>query len=113
MNQFAEFQILGRVGKIKEFNGSTNVSLCANTPFKDRNGEKQTDALWNDVTIFGEKTRGFIKQHIKEGDLILARGRMRQNSYERDGQKVYTVDLICEDFSLLAHKFEKSEGEGD
>jgi single-stranded DNA-binding protein len=113
MNQFAEFQILGRVGKIKEFNGSINVSLCANTPFKDRNGEKQTDALWNDVTIFGEKTRSFIKQYIKEGDLILARGRMRQNSYERDGQKVYTVDLICEDFSLLAHKFEKSEGEGD
>jgi hypothetical protein len=38
---------------------------------------------------------------------------MRQNSYDRDGQKVYTVDLICEDFSLLAHKFERSEGEGD
>jgi hypothetical protein len=52
-------------------------------------------------------------EHIKEGDLILARGRMRQNSYERDGQKVYTVDLICEDFSVLAHKFERSEGEGD
>ena len=113
MKNFAEFQILGRVGKIKEFNGSINVSLCANTPFKDRNGEKQTDALWNDVTIFGEKTRGFIKQYIKEGDLILARGRMRQNSYDRDGQKVYTVDLICEDFSLLAHKLERSEGEGD
>ena len=66
MTQFAEFQILGRVGKIKEFNGSTNVSLCANYPFKDRNGEKQTDALWNDVTIFGEKTRGFISESISE-----------------------------------------------
>jgi hypothetical protein len=33
---------------------------------------------------------------------------MKQNSFERNGEKVYTVDLIAEDFSILAPKNEKA-----
>jgi hypothetical protein len=33
---------------------------------------------------------------------------MRQNNFERNGEKVYTVDLITEEFSILASKNEKA-----
>ena len=45
---------------------------------------------------------------VKGGDLVLVRGRMKQNSFERNGEKVYTVDLVAEEFSILASKNEKA-----
>ena len=34
----------------------------------------------------------------------MARGRVRQSSYEKDGETRYGVDLVCTDFGLLAAK---------
>jgi hypothetical protein len=37
---------------------------------------------------------------------------LKQGSFEKDGEKVYTVDLICDDFSILASaKAEKSDSD--
>jgi hypothetical protein len=33
---------------------------------------------------------------------VVARGTLKQGSFEKDGDKVYTVDLNCGDFSILA-----------
>ena len=33
---------------------------------------------------------------------VHVRGRLRQNSFERDGQQIYTVDLIVQEFGRLA-----------
>ena len=33
---------------------------------------------------------------------------MKQNSFERNGEKVYTVDLVAEGFSILASKNQKA-----
>jgi uncharacterized protein YkuJ len=33
---------------------------------------------------------------------------MKQNSFERNGEKVYTVDLLAEEFSILAAKNQKA-----
>ena len=52
--------------------------------------------------------RDYATKYVKGGDLVLVRGRMKQNSFERNGEKVYTVDLIAEDFSILAPKNEKA-----
>ena len=37
-----------------------------------------------------------------KGDLVHVRGRLRQSSYERNGSRVYTVDLVASSFSRLA-----------
>jgi len=34
---------------------------------------------------------------------------VKQNSFERNGEKVYTVDMVAEDFSILASKAEKAD----
>ncbi len=38
-SKIAEFTILGRVGKIKPFEGKTNVTICANYPYWSKEGE--------------------------------------------------------------------------
>ena len=107
MKNFAEFQILGRVGKIKQFDGKVNVTVCANYPTK-KDSETRENPHWNEVSIFSEAVRDYATKYAKAGDLVLVRGRMKQNSFERNGEKVYTVDLIAEEFSILASKNQKA-----
>ena len=108
MKNFAEFQILGRVGKIKEFDGKVNVTVCANYPTK-KDGETRDNPHWNEVSIFAEAVRNYATKYAKAGDLVFVRGRVKQNSFERNGEKVYTVDMVAEDFSILASKAEKAD----
>ena len=104
MMNIAEFTILGRVGKIKPFDGKTNVTICANYSFRNRDGERDSAAHWNEVTIFAEATRDYIAKYAKEGDLVIARGRIKQTSFTRNGATVYGVDLLADEFSILAPK---------
>ena len=104
----AEFTILGRVGKIKPFEGKTSVTICANYAYRNKEGEKGSSAHWNEVTIFTEATRGYIASYCHEGDLVIARGRIKQSSFTRNGSTVYGVDLIADEFSVLASKAERA-----
>ncbi|KAF0124254.1 MAG: single-strand binding protein/primosomal replication protein n [Methylocystaceae bacterium] len=102
METFAEFQILGRIGKVREVGQTTHVSICANHAYKDRNGEAQDRPYWNEITIWSESARKYVRNYAKPGDLVVARGTLKQGSFEKEGEKVYTVDLNCDDFSILA-----------
>jgi single-stranded DNA-binding protein len=101
MKSFAEFQILGRIGKIRDVGQTTRVSICANYAFKDRYGETKDKPYWNEITIWSESARVYVTDYAKPGDLVVARGTLKQGNFERDGEKIYTVDLNCDDFSIL------------
>jgi single-stranded DNA-binding protein len=102
MRNIAEFQIIGRVGGIKTVGTTTRISLCANYAVRGDDGNRRDEPYWNEVTVFAEATRAWIVDHIETGDLVHARGRVRQRSYERGGERVFTVDLVCTEFSRLA-----------
>ena len=65
MKNFAEFQILGRVGKIKQFDGKVNVTVCANYPTK-KDSETRENPHWNEVSIFSEAVRDYADE-IRQG----------------------------------------------
>jgi len=44
---------------------------------------------------------------------VVARGTLKQGSFEKDGEKVYTVDLNCDDFSILASAKTDKSGEDE
>ena len=61
------------------------------------------------MTIFAEATRGYVASSCKEGDLVIARGRVKQTSFIPNGSIVYGVDLLADEFSVLASKTERAE----
>jgi len=115
MKTFAEFQILGRIGKVREVGQTTRISICANYAYKDRNGETKDKPYWNEITIWSESARKYVRDYAKPGDLVVARGTLKQGSFEKEGEKTYTVDLNCDDFSILVSamtdKSEKDEAD--
>ena len=106
MKNIAEFQIIGRVGRVAKLGSLTKLDVAANYGRKDKGGEWRDDPYWNSITIFDENAQAYIEKHISKGDLVFARGRLRQNRYEKDGAAVYAVDLIANEFSRLSRPSE-------
>src|SRR3954452_2536845 len=102
MKNIAEFTIIGRVGAIKTLGKAVRVTIASNYRLKDERGEWREDTHWNEVTVFSPTTQAYIAEHIAKGDLVHVRGRLRQSSYERNGSRVYTVDLVASSFSRRA-----------
>ena len=97
MFDYAKFQIAGRVGKIKQFDKLTRVLIAANADYQ-KDGEWVKNTLWNEVVIFNEKTIARLKANLSEGDYVRAEGSLRNSRYKRNGETVYSTDLICEEF---------------
>lgn len=111
MKNVAEFQIIGRVGKVKAFDNATRVSVCANYRRQDENRNWTDDPHWNEVVVFSKRDRDYIANNIDTGDLVHVRGKVRQSSFQdkTSGEDRYTVDLIALDFGRLSKK--QAEGE--
>jgi single-stranded DNA-binding protein len=109
MRNIAEFQIIGRVGNIKEVGSTTRVTIASNYPYRDDRGSWHDHVNWNEITLFSEKLQNHAEKHIVKGDLVFARGRIAQANYEKDGDRVFTVNLTCTEFSRLAKVNDKPD----
>lgn len=99
MQNIAEFQIIGRIGKIDAAKEVTHISVAAN--YNRRDGEEwKSDPHWNRVTLFGKLRDRMAK--AEKGDLVRITGRVRQTSYEAEGSTCYGVDMIADGFAVLA-----------
>lgn len=79
-------------------------SIAVDRRFKK---EGQPDADFPNITAFG-KTAEFIEKYFSKGQRIGLTGRIQTGSYEKDGQKVYTTDVVVE-----AVEFVESKSSGD
>ncbi len=103
MRQWAEFDIQGNIAKIDDSSSAVRVDIAANYSRKNRETDEwENDALFNRVTFFGKS--GERVKTYGVGDLIHVRGRVRQGSYEKQGERVYTVDLIADEFARVTRK---------
>ena len=112
MRGTAEFQIIGRIGRIATVGSTLKINIASDYPRKKDDGSWDDNTHWNTVTVFNERTIEWINSNTKPGDLVHARGRIRNGSYEKDGDTVYTTDLVTTEFLLLAKHQPKDADEG-
>ena len=104
MRTFSEFQIIGHVGKVRSVGPTLRVDIAADYGRKDDAGQFQSNPYWNEVTLFNDRVIAWARDTLKPGDLVHARGTVRQTRWDKDGQTVYGVTLAAEDLDLLAAK---------
>ena len=100
-------EFIGRLCKDNEVSSSTSGttflrnSIAVNRKFK-REGEPDADFF--SFTMFGKAAETFEKYTHKGSKVFLA-GHMQNNNYtNKDGQKVYDVRLMVDDFEFLDSK---------
>jgi single-strand DNA-binding protein len=101
IQNIAEIRIIGRIGSIDVKDKVAYADIASNYPRKV-NGRWEKDTHWNQITIFGDNIK--FAEKLEIGDLVHVTGRVRQNRFEKDGKTIYGVDLIADQFSVLAKK---------
>jgi len=85
-------------------------SLAVDRRFK-RNNDDQTADFINCVA-FG-RSGEFAEKYFRKGTKVLVTGRIQTGSYtNRDGQKVYTTDVVVEEQEFAESKAAAGNGEG-
>lgn len=104
--------LIGRLGGDPEkVTGSKNgkdfefskFSLATSRTWKDKNGEKQTETQWHNVTAFGTNAINCNK-YLKKGGLVMVEGSIAYEQYEKDGEKKYATKILVERFEMLGSK---------
>lgn len=96
-------ELIGRLTKAIELKHThSGTPVCSFTLAvngrKKQDGTKETDYIT--CTAFGAMAETLSK-YTDKGHRISVTGRIRTGSYEKDGQTVYTTDVIVEDFDFL------------
>ena len=85
-------------------------TLAVDRRFK-RNGDEQTADFINCVA-FG-KSGEFAEKYLKKGTKIVVSGRIQTGSYtNKEGQKVYTTEVVAEDQEFAESKNASGSGSG-
>ena len=98
--------LLGNLGNdpdVKYTQGGMAIAtLSVATTFsrKDRDGNFQEKTEWHRVKLFG-KTAEVAGEYLKKGRQVYIEGRLEYGSYEKDGVKHYTTDIIGDDMQML------------
>ncbi len=101
--------LMGRLTRDPEvrYGGANNsavarFSLAVDRRFK-RDGDEQTADFINCVA-FG-KTAEFLEKYARKGTKFVVEGRIQTGSYtNKEGQKVYTTDVVCENVEFAESK---------
>lgn len=75
-----------------------------------RNKEKEADFI--SCVAFG-KSAEFVEKYLKKGTKILFTGRIQTGSYEKEGKKIYTTDVVAEEHEFVEGKKEAGTQEND
>ncbi|QDA57996.1 single-stranded DNA-binding protein [Thermomonas aquatica] len=76
------------------------LSVATTYSRKDKDGQFQEKTEWHRVKLFG-KTAEVAGEYLKKGRQVYIEGRIEYGSYEKDGVKHYTTDIIGEDMQML------------
>ena len=104
-------QLVGRLTRDPEIRYSQGENATATARFsvavnrRFKNSEGNYDADFINCVAFG-KSAEFVEKYFKKGMAIGLTGRIQTGSYtNKDGQKVYTTDVVVEET-----EFDESEG---
>lgn len=99
--------LVGNVGNDPEFrvmpngNGVANVSLATSETWKDKNtGDQQEKTEWHRV-IFFNRLAEIVEQYVKKGTKLYIEGRLQTRSWEQDGVKRYTTEIVASEMQML------------
>lgn len=85
-----------------------NISIAVNRSKKQ--GEQWVDeASFFDITLWG-KTAENLRQYLTKGKQVAVKGYLRQDRWEKDGQKFSKVGIVAEDIQLLGGKSDGGNG---
>jgi single-strand DNA-binding protein len=71
------------------------LRIATNETWFDKEKVKHERVEWHRVTVFGRRAEGLAK-FVRKGMRLFVEGRNQTSSYEKEGQKHYSTEIIAE-----------------
>lgn len=109
--------IVGHLGSDPDLKTTSNDnSVCRLSVATTRNwknkqtGESQQETEWHRVTVWGKQAE-HCEKYLSKGRQVYVEGRLRTSSYEKEGVKCYSTEVVAEMVQFLGGKGERNESE--
>jgi len=96
--------LIGNLGKDPEIRTMqsgdkvANLTLATSERWKDKSGERQERTEWHRVVIFSQPLVNLAESYLKKGSKVYLEGQVETRSWEQDGQKKYTTEIVLRPF---------------
>jgi single-strand DNA-binding protein len=87
----------------------SNFTVATNRRWKDQQtGEWKEETEWHRCVLWRSENRA---NYLTKGTQVYIEGRLQTRSWDdKDGQKRYTTEVVCEDLLLLSNRGESGGG---
>ncbi|HEX9882733.1 MAG TPA: single-stranded DNA-binding protein [Desulfobaccales bacterium] len=76
------------------------LKVATSRRYTDKQGNRQEETAWHRVDAWG-KLAEICGQYLSKGRQVYIEGRLKYGSYEKDGVKHYTTDIVAENMQML------------
>jgi single-strand DNA-binding protein len=83
------------------------LRLATTESYLDKNNTRQERTDWHNVTVWGKRGEALSKI-LSKGSTIFVEGRIQTSSYEKNGEKRYSTDIVANNIILAG----RGRGEG-
>jgi single-strand DNA-binding protein len=83
------------------------LRIATNESYLDRNNVRQERTEWHRVTVWGRRAEALGKI-LTKGDSLFIEGRIQTSSYEKNGEKRYSTEVVANNIILSG----RGRGEG-
>lgn len=115
MNKVILMGRLTRDPDVRYSQTDSNMAIARFSLAVDRRYKKQGDTVTADFfncTAFGKQGE-FVEKYLKKGTKIVVTGRIQNDNYtNKDGQKVYSVQIMVEEIEFAESKASAQSNEG-
>jgi single-strand DNA-binding protein len=109
--------LLGNLGADPELkvtsggNAVLKLSLATNESYVDKNNVRQERTEWHRLTVWGKRAEGLAK-FLQKGHQLFVEGRLQTSSYEKNGEKRYSTDIVVNNVIVCGGRRDGSSGGG-
>ena len=98
LNKAMVFGNLTRDPELRALPNGTQVcamGLATNRVYNDKDGNRQEQVEYHNVTVFGRQAENCAK-YLSKGNGAYVEGRLQTRSWEKDGHKNYRTEIIAD-----------------
>jgi single-strand DNA-binding protein len=89
-------------------NAVVNISVATNESWKDKTtGEQVEKTEWHRIVMFG-KLAEISVQYLRKGSQAYFEGKIQTRTWEKEGVKMYTTEIVANEMQMLGGKSESS-----
>lgn len=87
----------------------TNATIATSETWKDKQtGEKREKTEWHRVVFF-RRLGEIAGDYLQKGSKVYIEGKLQTRSWEKDGQKHYTTEIVASELQMLDSRGEERQ----